>query len=35
VAVDFPRPRRPEDAAIVDLEKTLVREFFSVLEAKA
>jgi NitT/TauT family transport system ATP-binding protein len=34
VAVDFPRPRRPEDTAILDLEKTLVREFFSVLEGK-
>jgi hypothetical protein len=42
-SVDFPqpdgpmsavtRPRRPEDAAIVDLEKKLVREFFSVVEA--
>jgi NitT/TauT family transport system ATP-binding protein len=35
VAVDFPRPRKPEDAMILDLEKSLVREFFSVLEAKA
>jgi NitT/TauT family transport system ATP-binding protein len=35
VAVDFPRPRRPEDLGILDLEKTLVREFFSVLEGKA
>jgi NitT/TauT family transport system ATP-binding protein len=34
VEVHFPRPRRPEDPAILDLEKTLVREFFSVLEAK-
>jgi NitT/TauT family transport system ATP-binding protein len=35
VAVDFPRPRKPEDSAIIDLEKTLVREFFSVVDAKA
>jgi ABC-type nitrate/sulfonate/bicarbonate transport system ATPase subunit len=35
VAVDIPRPRQPEDSTIVDLEKTLVREFFSVVEAKA
>jgi len=35
VAVDFPRPRKPEDSAILDLEKGLVREFFSVLEGKA
>ena len=34
VPVDFPRPRKPEDPAILDLEKNLVREFFSVLEAK-
>jgi NitT/TauT family transport system ATP-binding protein len=34
VPVDIPRPRRPEDAMILDLEKDLVREFFSVLEAK-
>ena len=30
---DVPRPRKPEDSAILDLEKTLVREFFSVVEA--
>jgi NitT/TauT family transport system ATP-binding protein len=35
VPVDFPRPRKPEDSAILDLEKVLVREFFSVLEAKS
>jgi NitT/TauT family transport system ATP-binding protein len=35
VAVDFPRPRKPEDAKILDLEKTLLREFFSVVEAKS
>ena len=35
VPVDMPRPRKPEDSAIFDLEKTLVREFFSVVEAKA
>jgi len=34
VQVNFPRPRKPEDSAILDLEKTLVREFFSVLEGK-
>ncbi|HEX7053956.1 MAG TPA: ABC transporter ATP-binding protein [Burkholderiales bacterium] len=34
VPVDVPRPRKPEDAAIIDLEKALVREFFAVLEAK-
>jgi NitT/TauT family transport system ATP-binding protein len=34
VAVDIPRPRKPEDAQILDLEKTLVRDFFSVVEAK-
>jgi NitT/TauT family transport system ATP-binding protein len=35
VPVEFPRPRRPEDTGILDLEKVLVREFFSVVEAKA
>lgn len=35
VRVDVPRPRRPEDSAILDLEKVLVRDFFSVLEEKA
>jgi NitT/TauT family transport system ATP-binding protein len=34
VPVEFPRPRKPEDSMILDLEKTLVREFFSVVEAK-
>jgi NitT/TauT family transport system ATP-binding protein len=34
VSVDVPRPRKPEDPTILDLEKALVREFFSVLEAK-
>ena len=33
VPVDISRPRAPEDARIFDLEKTLVREFFSVVEA--
>ena len=33
VAIDVPRPRTPEDSRIVDLEKALVREFFSVVEA--
>jgi NitT/TauT family transport system ATP-binding protein len=35
VPIDFPRPRKPEDSAILDLEKVLVREFFSVVEAKS
>ncbi len=34
VPVVFSRPRKPEDSAILDLEKTLVREFFGVLDAK-
>src|SRR6516225_3206060 len=34
VGIDIPRPRKPEDSAILDLEKTLVREFFSVVEVK-
>jgi len=34
VAVGFARPRKPEDPMLFNLEKTLVREFFSVLEAK-
>jgi NitT/TauT family transport system ATP-binding protein len=33
VAIDIPRPRKPEDSTILDLEKTLVRDFFSVVEA--
>jgi hypothetical protein len=33
--VEFPRPRKPEDSAILDLEKILVRDFFSVVEAKS
>jgi NitT/TauT family transport system ATP-binding protein len=33
VAVDIPRPRKPEDSTILDLEKTLLRDFFSVVEA--
>ena len=32
VAVDIPRPRKPEDPMLFDMEKDLVREFFSVLE---
>src|SRR5919198_3292438 len=35
VVVDVSRPREPEDSKILDLEKTLVREFFGALEAKA
>jgi NitT/TauT family transport system ATP-binding protein len=34
VPIDIPRPRKPEDSVILDLEKTLVREFFGVVEAK-
>jgi ABC-type nitrate/sulfonate/bicarbonate transport system ATPase subunit len=34
VQVDISRPRKPEDSKILDLEKTLVREFFGVLEAR-
>jgi NitT/TauT family transport system ATP-binding protein len=33
VTIDLPRPRKPDDAALFDLEKNLVREFFSVVEA--
>lgn len=33
VSIDLPRPRRPEDSRVFDLEKELVREFFSVVEA--
>jgi NitT/TauT family transport system ATP-binding protein len=33
VAIDIPRPRKPENSTILDLEKTLVRDFFSVVEA--
>src|SRR5262249_61122368 len=32
VAVDVARPRRPEEPGLLDLEKNLVQEFFSVLE---
>ena len=34
VHIDIPRPRKPEDSKVFDLEKILVREFFSVVEAK-
>ena len=34
VSVGISRPRKPEDAKIVDLEKALVREFFAALEGK-
>ncbi|MGD9031842.1 MAG: ABC transporter ATP-binding protein [Desulfobacteraceae bacterium] len=34
VYVDIPRPRKPEDPRIFELEKELVREFFAVLEAQ-
>jgi NitT/TauT family transport system ATP-binding protein len=33
VAIDIPRPRKPEDSTIFDLEKTLLHDFFSVVEA--
>jgi NitT/TauT family transport system ATP-binding protein len=33
VMIDIPRPRQPEDARVVELEKNLLREFFSVVEA--
>ena len=32
ISVDIPRPRKPEDPVIFDMEKELVREFFSVLD---
>ena len=32
ISVDVPRPRKPEDPQIFDLEKELVREFFAALE---
>ena len=35
VDVEVPRPRAPEDPQIFDMEKDLVREFFSVLDADA
>jgi ABC-type nitrate/sulfonate/bicarbonate transport system ATPase subunit len=35
IEVDVPRPRQPEDPEIFDLEKKLVKEFFSVLDAQA
>jgi NitT/TauT family transport system ATP-binding protein len=34
VYVNIPRPRRPEDPRIFELEEELVREFFAVLEAQ-
>jgi len=34
VPIAITRPRQPEDARIFDLEKTLIREFFSVVEAR-
>ena len=33
VTIDVPRPRKLDEPALFDLEKTLVREFFSVVEA--
>ncbi len=35
VTIDVARPRKLDEPALFDLEKTLVREFFSVVEAKA
>jgi NitT/TauT family transport system ATP-binding protein len=32
VEIDIPRPRKPEDNRVFNLEKDLVREFFTVLE---
>jgi hypothetical protein len=32
VVIDCPRPRKPEDQRLLDLEKKLIQEFFSVLE---
>jgi NitT/TauT family transport system ATP-binding protein len=34
VPIDIARPRKPEDSMLFDLEKALVREFFSVVEAR-
>ena len=34
VTIDIPRPRKPDDSELFNLEKTLVRDFFSVVEAK-
>ena len=34
IAIEVARPRKPEDPVIFDLEKELVREFFSVLDAQ-
>ncbi len=34
ISVDVPRPRKPEDPVIFDMEKELVKEFFSVLDAQ-
>lgn len=35
VHIDLPRPRKPEDPRLFDLEKDLVQEFFSVLEKQS
>lgn len=35
VHIDLPRPRRPEDPRLFDLERDLVQEFFSVLEKQS
>ena len=35
VPVDLPRPRKPEDGVIFDMQKELVAEFFSVVESGA
>ena len=34
VEIDLPRPRKPENSRVFDLEKELVRDFFSVVEAR-
>ena len=33
VSIDIARPRRPEDSEILDLEESLMREFFTALDA--
>ena len=35
VRVDLPRPRKPEDPILFDMEKDLVRDFFGHLEAQS
>jgi len=35
IPIDLPRPRQPEDPVIFDIQKDLVKDFFSVVEAVA